>query len=110
MLNCTGRYVTVFKPQIKEEVSKKILFANLSSTKKVTHGEEVSYENMSWNGKFVGTAFEKAKSLKDKDKIDITRGAITNRYDKESKKLYVDVTIFEFEMSDLSKNTSGTEE
>lgn len=109
MLNCTGKFVTVFQPCIKTNVSDKILFANLSSSKKNTHGEEVSYENMSWNGKFVGEAFEKAKSLKEKDKIDITKGAITNRYDKEKGKLYVDVTVFDFEMSDLSKGSGEVE-
>jgi hypothetical protein len=41
--------------------------------------------------------------LRNGDKIDIIKGAIENRYDKEKGKLYVDVTIFEFAMSDLTK-------
>lgn len=110
MLNCTGKYVTVFNPRIMPEISEKILFANLSTSKKITHGEEIEFENMSWSGRFVGTAFEKAASLKNKDKIDIVKGSITNRYDKEKEKLYVDVTVFDFNLSDLSKGSSKPSE
>ncbi len=110
MLNCTGKYVSVFQPHIKTNVSDKILFANLSSSKKNLSPEgEVTYENMSWNARFVGDAFEKAKTLKEKDKIDITKGAITNKYDKENQKLYVDVVVFDYEMSDLSRGDENAE-
>lgn len=110
MLNITGKYVTVFQPEIKTNVSELILFANLSTSKKNTDkAGEVSYENMYWKGRFVGNALEPAKNLKDGDKIDIIKGAIENRYDKEKKALYVDVTIFEFEMSNINTDNKKSE-
>ncbi len=52
---------------------------------------------MYWKVKFVGEKnIEKAKTLKDKDKIEILKGAIENTYDKENKILWVNVTIFDF--------------
>lgn len=99
MLNITGKYITVFQPQVKLEISEKIVFATLSSSKKIFKDGETSYENMMWNGKFVAGAFEKAKSLKDFDKIDIIKGSITNKYDKSNNRVYVEVTIFDFIMS-----------
>lgn len=102
MLNITGKYVTVFSPSIRTNVSDKILFATLSSSKKNVKDGAVSYDNMTWSAKFVGGAFEKAKSLKELDKIDILKGAITNKYDKDSKRLFVEVTVFDFVMSAVS--------
>lgn len=109
MLNITGKYVTVFQPQINLNVSERMVFANLSTSKKNTSREgDISYENMSWKGRFVGDAFEPSKALRDGDKIDIVRGMITNKYDKEKKKLYVDVTIFEYALSDTNKNNEDS--
>lgn len=103
MFNITGKYVTVFSPSIKTEISDRIVFATLSTSRKNIKDGEVSYENMLWNGRFVGGAFEKAKNLSDRDKIDIIKGSITNHYDKLEKRLYVDVTVFDFVLSDTSK-------
>lgn len=103
MLNITGKYITVFQPQIDLNISGKMVFANISSSKKDTRTNPPTYTNMSWKAKFVGEAFESAKALRDKDKIDIVKGVISNTYDKEKGKLYVDVTIFEFLMSDTKK-------
>lgn len=106
MLNVTGKFVTVFQPEIKPNISKNMLFANLSSSKKNKSSDNVVYySNMTWRGHFVGDAFEPSKKLKDGDKIDIIRGSIENRYDKPNKTLYVDVTIYEFVMSEVSSNS-----
>lgn len=51
----------------------------------------------SWKTKFVGEAYEDALKLNDKDKIVIRSGLVDNFYNKETKKLYVTVTIFKFE-------------
>lgn len=91
MLNITGKYVSVFEVEVKE----KYCTANLSTSKKNTDG---TYTNMYWKARFVGKAFDKAKKLKDKDKIEITNGIIENSYDKEKEKLWVIVTVFEFEL------------
>lgn len=107
MLNVTGKYVTVFQPRIELDKSERIVFANLSTSKKNTdRNGHVSYENMAWYGRFVGDSFEPAKALRNEDKIDIIKAAIENRYDKEAHKLYVDVTIFEFVLSDMTKGKS----
>ena len=39
-----------------------------------------------------------ALELKDKDRIAIKEAAIENYYNKEQKKLYVSVVVFDFEM------------
>lgn len=93
MFNITAKYVSVFKVEQKE----KSVQANLSTSKKLPDG---NYKNMYWIAHFVGGATEKAKSLKDKDKIEITNGIIENNFDKEKDKLYVNVTIFDFKMQE----------
>lgn len=110
MFNITGKFVTVFDPSIKLDKSERTVFATLSTSKKNTAANgTVSYVNMTWlNSRFVGEAFEPAKALRNGDKIDIIRGSIENRYDKEKKILYVDVTVFEFAISDTSKNKGGS--
>lgn len=109
MFNITGKFVTVFQPEIQLNVSERIVFANLSTSKKnKSVGGEISYVNMSWKGRFVGDAFEPAKALRNGDKIDITSGAITNRYDKINDHLYVDVIIFDFSMSDTNKGKDNS--
>ena len=54
----------------------------------------------SWRTYFVGNAFEKALTLKDKDKILITSAKVENNYDKKNEKLYVKVTVFDFELEE----------
>ncbi len=84
------KYVSVFTIDIKE----KYVAANLTTGKK---NPDKAYTNMYWKARFVGEeAYEKAKALKDKDKIEILKGTIENTYDKETKNLWVNVTIFQF--------------
>lgn len=90
MFNITGKYVSVFEVEDKG----KYCTANLSTSKK---NNDNTYTNMYWKARFVGKAFDSAKKLKDKDKIEVTNGIIENNYDKEKEKLWVTVTIFEFE-------------
>jgi hypothetical protein len=111
MLNVTGKFVTVFQPEIKTKISSNMLFANLSTSKKNKSNDNVVYyTNMNWRGRFVGNAFEPSKLLKDGDKIDITKGSIENRYDKVNKTQYVDVTIYEFVMSETKKSQKESNE
>lgn len=98
MFNVTGMYVTVFNPTIDKK-KERTVFATLSTSKKNVKEGAVTYENMSWNASFVGAAYDKALNLKDRDKIDVIKGAITNRYDKELRRLYVDVIVFDFNKS-----------
>lgn len=88
MFNVTGK-ATVF--EVKDE--DKVVKVNLSTSKKQA---DDSFVNMYWKGVFVGKAKEKAKELKDKDKIEIVNGAVENKYDKETKKTWVSIVIFDF--------------
>ena len=100
----TRNYVSVFDPTMKFDISEKMVFAKLSTSKKNTNQDgKTEYVNMRWMARFVGEAFEPAKALRNGDKVDIIKGIITNRYDKEKKTQYVSVVIFEFGMSDLNK-------
>lgn len=89
MLNIKNSRGTVFQVEVKE----KQVQCNLSTGKK---NQDDTYTNMTWRARFVGNAFEKAKELQDKDRIEIINGAVENTYDKENEKLYVNVVIFDF--------------
>lgn len=109
MLNITGKYVTVFNPEIKLDVSEHTVFANLNTSRKDNRTEPPTYKPSSWlNVRFVGEAFEPAKALRNMDKIDIIRGAITNEKSEKNGKFYIELVIFEFKLSDLSGSKSHT--
>lgn len=92
MLNIKDSYATTFQVEVEE----KYVQANLSTSKK-NPTTESGYENMSWRTRFVGQAFDKAKELTNGSRIKITNGVVENKYDKEKKVLYVNVTVFDFE-------------
>lgn len=83
------KFVKVYKVEDKGNFVK----AQLSTSEKKQDG---TYENSSWFASFVGGAKEQAKHLQDKDTITITKGNITNVYNKEAGKSYLNMTIFEF--------------
>lgn len=89
-----GQKVSVFQPK-ESEVIKNTVEATISSSRKKSDHD---YAYFSWNAKFVGKAYEMALELKDKDRIAIKEAAIENYYNKEQKKLYVSVVVFDFEM------------
>lgn len=95
-LNITGKYITVFQVEDKGNY----IQANLSTGKKNQDG---TYTNMSWRARFVGKCKEKAKLLGDKDKIEIISGTVENSYNKEKKALYVNVTVFDFNLMQANK-------
>lgn len=97
-LGMSTKYVSVFNPEVKE----KYVQANITTSKK---NDDNTYDNMYWKARFVGKAFEAAKELKDKDKIEITNGIVENNYDKENEKLWVNVTIFSFKKHKLLDKT-----
>lgn len=86
---------TVFQPQ-EAEKRKNTWMANLSTFEGYKDGKNVY---CSWRTFFVSDAYEKAKSLKNKDRIILTDAKIENNYDKEKEKLYVTLTVFDFEMA-----------
>lgn len=50
--------------------------------------------------RFVGSAHQKATSLKEKDKIKLGDCEVTNRYDKDKKVTYTNFAVYDFEMPD----------
>jgi len=90
MLNINSNSAVIF--DVKD--NGKYITCNLSTSKKNSDG---TYTNMSWKCKIVGANYEKAKELKDKDKIKINSGIVENKYDKEKGKTWLGVTIFDFE-------------
>ncbi|NCE98099.1 hypothetical protein [Emergencia sp. 1XD21-10] len=85
---------TVFDAKI-EENRKDTVIATISTFE----GKDKDGNNRycSWRARFVGDAYENALNLVDKDRIIITSGKVENNYIKKTKRLYVNVTIFDFE-------------
>ena len=83
----------------KVEVGDKVVKATLSTSEKKQDG---TYENSSWFVAFVGNCKEKAARLQEKDRITVTKGKLTNVYNKEQKKSYLNFTIFAFECERLN--------
>ena len=117
-----SKYIRVFDAAIKLNVSDKMVFANLISSRKTGRmltdketGEVVRNEdgapvqervNSRWEGVFVGKAFEAVKNLRDGAAINILSGWITcepyrSRDGKEHRG--VRVTIADFEPSDIEE-------
>lgn len=88
---------TVFDVK-KDEKRKNTVQANISTYEGEGPDEERRYS--SWFTRFVGKAYEKALGLNDKDKIIIKSAKIENSYNKETEKLYVTVTVFDFKVDD----------
>ena len=80
------------------EVEEKRVKANYGTGDKQQDG---TYRNSYWNTVFIGAAFDKAKTLKDKDRIHITKAKLTNEAytpkDSDKKRMWLQLTVFEFE-------------
>lgn len=80
------------------------------ATVKISTGDKQqdgSYVNTNWFARFVGKAFEKLDQLESKDKIRIT-GKVANPYNKETKKAYLNLVVFDFEFSDAPKKSDSS--
>ena len=116
-----SKFVRVYDTEIKLQVSDKIVFAHLSTSRK-TGREQVDAETgevllakdgsplperrrSSWNARFVGNAFEPSKGLAPGQAINILNGWITNEpfTRKDGSTGYALVaTISDFEVSDVA--------
>lgn len=124
-LNVSGsKYVRVYDTQLKLQVSDKILFARLSTSRK-TGNDRVDKETgeiitdaegkpmpehmfSSWNARFVGNAFEPGKGLAKGAAINILNGWIINEpYAKQDGSTgYASyVTITDFEVCDVAEGS-----
>ena len=82
-----------FVKVMKVEDKGKYVKATLSTSEKKQDG---SREFSSWYVSFVGSCAEQAKSLREKDTIEIVKGKLSNVYNKEKKQSYLNMTVFEF--------------
>lgn len=100
-----GAYARVWSA---ESVSDKVTKVRLSVSKK---NKQTGEYDQDFGGfvKFVGSANAKAASmLNDGDRIKLGEVDVTNRYDKEQKKEYIDYVCFAFENgSDTVKNETA---
>jgi hypothetical protein len=90
---------TVYKVEQKMGIVK----ATLSTGEKKQDG---NYENSSWFVAFVGNCKDKARRLEDKDRITVTKAKMTNVYNKEHKKAYLNFTVFAFDCERLDATNS----
>lgn len=97
-----GQKCRVFEVR-ENEHRKNTISANISTFEgKGSDGEKIIYS--SWNANFVGAAYDKAKKLKNKDVILLMRAKADNNYDKKKERLYVNVTVFDFELFESSQS------
>ena len=70
--------------------------AQLSTSEKKQDG---TYENSKWFVNFVGKCSELAKTLQNGDTVTINKAKLTNLYNKEHKKSYLNFVVFDFEIT-----------
>jgi len=97
MLNITKSYATVWQPENKG----KYISARLSTGHKNQDG---TWTNSSWYARFVGRCKQNAALLKERDRIVITNAIIENVYDKEQKKSWLTLVIFDFDAEQKTSN------
>lgn len=123
-----SKFVKVYDTEMKLQVSNKIVFARLSTSRK-TGNDRVDMETgeilmdgegnplperrfSPWNARFVGNAFEPSKGLAPGQSINILSGWIINEpYRKKdgSTGYSVVVTIADFEVCDIADGTDETD-
>lgn len=95
----SSQKVTVF--EVKEnEHRKNTKTVNLSSYEGKDKDGNAVYS--SWYANFVSNAYKKADSLNEKDHIILTNATVSTSYDKETKKQYINLTVFDFEKEEAS--------
>ena len=99
-MNIKETNVRVWQPE--KVRGSKIVQANITCYEGEDQNGNPKYSN--WSGRFVGDAYKKAQELEDGQKIGIFAGSVSTYYDKDKKKLYANLTIFDFdEPFDFSK-------
>ncbi len=122
-LNVSGSmFVRVYNTEIKLQVSDKIVFAHLSTSRKTgknrvdTETGEILVDEQgnplperrfsSWNAKFVGNAFEPSKGIAPGEAINIINGWVTNEpfRNRDGAMVYSPVvTVTEFEVCEVAE-------
>ena len=96
----TNSIVTYFKDKNRADTDKTIFGRVSESVRTGLKGDDgkdvYAYEN--WNARFVGKAYEKAKTLEDKTAIVLTNPDFHNPYNQEKGRTYPSITVFDFEI------------
>jgi len=79
----------------------KYVKARMQTSEKKQDG---TWENSGWFVNFVGKAKDKVAGLGDKSKIEVTSMKITNVYNKEKKQSYLNVVVFDCEVTGAVNN------
>ncbi len=85
-----NKFTKVWEVEVKE----KCVRLKLGTSDKKQDG---TYENSSWFGVAVGKALERAKRLKKGDTINITKGKVSDIWDKEKGVARLQVVVLEIE-------------
>ena len=99
MLTINNGYLKIWKIEDKG----KSVVASCSTSEKDRQNEG-EYINSNWNVRFVGKCLEDAKQLSEGDRVKIVGGKITNVWDKENKRNWLNVVVFEFESLEDNRN------
>ena len=105
-LNISKSRGTIFDPkhfETKEDYKETVL-ANFSTGSKNADG---GYRNMSWSVKFVGDSIEQAKNLQGSDRIEVVRGVLENKYNKETGKTAIYLRVMEFTKLERERDKSS---
>jgi hypothetical protein len=89
------------------ESMKNYVKARMQTAEKKQDG---TWENSSWFVNFVGKAKDKVAGLGDKSKIEITSMKITNVYNKEKKQSYLNVVVFDCDVTGAVASDTGSVE
>ena len=90
MILINKAYAKVFRVDVKEKYTS----LTIGTSDKQQDG---SYKNSNWNARLVGKA--KDIAVNEGDRIEIKSAKIENIYDKENKKNWLNIIIFDFEVS-----------
>lgn len=103
-----GAYATVWEVESVKDTITKVKITTRARKSKDSDEYETDFTGYV---SFVGTAnANKALSLRERDKIKLTKVRVKNKYDKEKKVMYWNPLVTEFEMADGAPRTEKTED
>lgn len=97
-------YATIWEK--KAFPSGKCMNVRITVSKKNKETDQYEDEFSGWC-RFVGKANEKVQNLPDRSRIKVGDIDVTNRYDKETKTMYYNVTVWDFEPQTASGRASS---
>lgn len=99
-----SNHVTFFTDHYKENTDK-VIYGRINEAIKIGKDKNNNdiYEYQNWNARFVGKAYEKAKTLTDKTPITITEWGVYCPYSTEHKKPYPYIMVMDFDFREKEK-------